>query len=59
MMSRLRDGTGIVITKLGDVGGRELYGIKYGRNGDLYNVYGIRHSDFQFVFDPRAHAFQA
>lgn len=54
LMSRLRDGKGIDIRLVGDVGGRELYGIRYGRNKDLYNEYGIRHADFEFVFDPSA-----
>jgi hypothetical protein len=51
---RLRDGRDITIEYLGNVADRDLYGFTFGRNGDLYNVYGIRSSDFEFVFDPRA-----
>lgn len=51
---RLRDGHQIRIEFLGADGNRDLYGITFGRNGDLYNVFGVRSSDFEFVFDPRA-----
>ncbi|MBA1343934.1 MULTISPECIES: hypothetical protein [Rhizobium] len=54
LMVRLRDGRDIGTTRLGSSGGRELYGITFGRKNDLYNAYGIRDSDFVFVFDPRA-----
>ena len=54
LMCQLRDGHGIGISHLGSEGGRDLYGITFGRKGDLYNVYGIRDSDFNFVFDPSA-----
>src|SRR4051794_27017153 len=45
LMVRLRDGDDIAIKHLGAHGGRELYGIRFGRNRDLYNEYGIRDSD--------------
>lgn len=51
---RIRDGHDISIKRLGDNGGRELYGYRYGRKRDLYNVAGIREADFAFVWDPRA-----
>lgn len=54
MYMRIRDGHNIKIEHLGAQGGNELYGVTYGRRGDLYNSMGIRDSDFEFVFDPRA-----
>lgn len=52
---RLRDGDNITILPDNNQGvAGELYGISFGRNHDLYNVYGIRDEDFNFVFDPSA-----
>lgn len=50
----IRDGEDINIRYLGTDGGRKLFGIRFGRENDLYNVYGIRATDFEFVFDPSA-----
>lgn len=50
----LRDGDNIRVEKVFSNPEGEYYGVSYGREGDLYNVFGIRFSDFQFVFDPRA-----
>ncbi|HVW54786.1 MAG TPA: hypothetical protein VHC00_03820 [Rhizobiaceae bacterium] len=54
LMVQMRDGLDIRIDYLGVNVDRELYGFTFGREDDLYNIYGIRFSDFEFVFDPSA-----
>jgi hypothetical protein len=53
LMVRLRDGKQIRIELIFGKPGKEIYGITFGRAGDLYNEYGISYDSFTFVFDPR------
>lgn len=52
LMIRPVDGINIGVNYLPSALG-DYYGIRFGREHDLYNEYGIREHDFEFVFDPR------
>lgn len=51
---QLRDGDNIQISYRGTVREAEVFGYRYGRERDLFNLAGVRESDFSFVWDPSA-----
>ncbi|MDZ5448622.1 M48 family metalloprotease [Labrys sedimenti] len=54
LFAALRDGSGITITTRSvDTDGTK-FGVRYGRNHDLYNEFVARNADLKYFFDPRA-----
>ena len=50
----LRDGENMQISYRGRTATDELFGFRYGRRHDLFNIAGIRKTDDVFVWDPSA-----